>query len=76
MVMQLAVLPDGHTPTVTFTVHAQLFSPKVNEKEMGAALFTKNGGGRNFDFDSFIKIGERRTGRSTVFYCQSWKSFI
>ena len=45
------VLPDGQHPTVAFTVLAQLFGPKANETEMGAALFTNGGKGRNFDFD-------------------------
>ena len=44
------VLSDGQPETVAFTVLAQLCFPKANEKEMGAALFTKNGEGRNFDF--------------------------
>ena len=38
-------------PTVAFTVLAQLSGLKANETEMGATLFTKNGEGRNFDFD-------------------------
>ena len=45
------VLPDSQPPTVVFTVLAQLCGPKANEAEMGATLFTKNGKGRNFDFD-------------------------
>ena len=45
------VLPDCQPPTVAFTVLAQLCGPKANETEMGATLFTKNGAGRNFDFD-------------------------
>ena len=45
------VLPDGQLPTVAFTVLEQLCGPKANETEMDAALFTKNGEGRNFDFD-------------------------
>ena len=45
------VLPGGQPPTVAFTVLAQLCGPKANETEMGAALFTKDGDGRNFDFD-------------------------
>ena len=44
------VLPDGQPLTVAFTVLAQLCGPKANETEMDAALFTKNGEGRNFDF--------------------------
>ena len=44
------VLPDGQPPTVAFTVFAQLCGPKANETEMGAALLTKNGEGRKFDF--------------------------
>ena len=51
MGMKYTVLPDGQPPTVAFTVLAQLCGPKANEAEMGAALFTKNGEGRNFDFD-------------------------
>ena len=43
------VLADGQPPTVAFTVAAQLCGPKANETEMGAAPFTKNGEGRNFD---------------------------
>ena len=50
-----AVLPDGQPPTVVFTVLAQLFGPKTNETEMGAILFTKNGEGRNCDFDTASK---------------------
>ena len=45
------VLPDGQPPTVAFTVLVQLCGPNANEVEMGAALFTKSGEGRNFDFD-------------------------
>ena len=41
------VLPGGQPPTVAFTVLAELCCPKANETEMGAALFTKNGEGRN-----------------------------
>ena len=48
---QHTVLPDGQPPTVAFTVLAQLCDPKANETEMRAVLFTKNGEGRNFDFD-------------------------
>ena len=44
-------LPDGQPPTVACTVLAQLFGPKDNETEMGAALFSKNGAERNFDCD-------------------------
>ena len=44
------VLPDGQPPTVAFTVLAQLCVPKANETEIGAALFTKKGEGRNFNF--------------------------
>ena len=43
-----AVLPDGQPQTVAFNVHAQQCGLKANETEMGAALFTKNGEGRNF----------------------------
>ena len=42
-----AVLPDGQSPTVAFTVRAQLCDPMGNETEMGAALFTKDGDGRS-----------------------------
>ena len=42
----------NHPPTAAFTVLAQLCGPKANETEMGAALFTKNGEGKNFEFDS------------------------
>ena len=48
------VLPDGQYLTLSFTVLAELCDPKANETEMGAALFTKNGEGRNFDFDEMI----------------------
>ena len=44
------VLPDCQPPTVAFTVLAQLCGRKANETEMGAAPFTKNGEGMNFDF--------------------------
>ena len=50
MGVERTVLPDGQTPTVAFTVLAQLCGPKANEMEMSAVLFTKNGEGRNFDF--------------------------
>ena len=40
------VLPDGQLPTVAITVLVQLRGPQVNEREMGVALFTKNGEGR------------------------------
>ena len=46
------VLPDGQPPTAAFTVLAQLCGPKANETEVDATLFTKNGEGRNFEFDS------------------------
>ena len=39
------------SPTVASTVLAWLCGLKPNEMDMGAALFTKNGEGRNFDFD-------------------------
>ena len=41
--------------TVAFTVLAHLHSPKASETEMSAALFAKNGEGRNFglDFDIY-----------------------
>ena len=45
------MIPDGQPSTVAFTVLAQLCGPKADELEMGAFLFTKNGQGRNFDFD-------------------------
>ena len=45
------MLPDGQPPTVAFPVLAQLRGPKANETEMGAVLFTKNGEGRNLEFD-------------------------
>ena len=45
--MKHTVQPDGQPPTVAFTVLAQLCSPKANKTRMGAALFTKNGKGRN-----------------------------
>ena len=38
-------------PTVAFTVLAWPCGLKANETEMGDALFTKNGEGRNFDSD-------------------------
>ena len=34
---------------------AQLCGPKDNESEMGAAIFTKNDDGRNFDFSYFMR---------------------
>ena len=43
------MLPDGQPPTVAFPVLVQLCGPKANKTEMGAALFTKTGEGRNFD---------------------------
>ena len=49
MRIQHTVIPDGKPSTVAFTVFAQLCGHKVNETEMGAVLFTENGGGRNFD---------------------------
>ena len=50
------VLPDGLSPTVAFTVLAQLCGPTANETEMGATpLFTKNGEGRNFDFFDVVE---------------------
>ena len=51
MGVKLAVLPGGHTPTVAFAVLIQLCGPKAYETEMEAALFAKNGQGRNFDLD-------------------------
>ena len=47
--MKLTVPPDGLPPTVAFTVLAQLCGPKANEAEVGAALFTRSGEGRDFD---------------------------
>ena len=41
------VLPDGLSPTVTFTACTAVLGPKANEMEMGTALFTENGAGRN-----------------------------
>ena len=37
----------GQPPSVASTVLAQLFSPQANESEMGTALFTNKGEGRN-----------------------------
>ena len=51
MGVKRTVLTDGQSPTVAFTVLAQLCGPKANETEMDAALFTKNDEGWNFDFD-------------------------
>ena len=51
MAVKQTVLPGYQPPTVAFTVLAQLCGLKVNETEMGAALFTNNGEGRNFEFD-------------------------
>ena len=45
------LLPDGQPPTVASTVLPWQCGPMTNETEMGAVLFTKNGEGRNFDFD-------------------------
>ena len=50
------MLPDGQPPTVAFTVLAQLCGPKANDTEIDAALFTKNGEGRNFDCFFFDPI--------------------
>ena len=44
-----SVLQDVQPPNLEFTLFAQLFGPKANKME--AALFIKNGEGRNFDFD-------------------------
>ena len=55
MVVKRKVLPDGQPPTVAFAVLAQLCGRKANEMEMGAALFTKNGEGRNFDLFHMVK---------------------
>ena len=60
-----AVLPDGQPPTVAFIALAQLCGPKANETEMGDALFTRNGEGRNFDFDVFC-----------IFVCKRMAHFI
>ena len=49
------VLPEGQPPTAALTVFAQLGGPRANETEMGAALFTKNGERRNFDFDFLMR---------------------
>ena len=51
MGVKYTVLPNGQPPTIAFTVLVQSCGPKTNETEMGAALFTKNGEGRKFDFD-------------------------
>ena len=50
MVMKHTLLQESQPPTIAFTVLAQLCGPKADETEMGAALFTKNGEGRKFDF--------------------------
>ena len=55
MVMKHTVLLDGQPPTVSFTVLAQLCGPKANQTEIGATLFTRNGEGRNSDFDFFLE---------------------
>ena len=44
------LLPGGQPPTVAFTVLASLCGPHANQTETGAALFTKNGEERHFDF--------------------------
>ena len=49
MGVKQTVLPNGQPPTVVFTVFSQHCAPKANETEMGAALFTKNNEGRNFE---------------------------
>ena len=54
MELKHTVLLDGQLPTVAFTVLAQLCGPEADETEMGAALFTKNGKGRNFDLTSIF----------------------
>ena len=45
------VLLEGQSPTVAFTVLAQLCDAQASEIEMGVALFTKNGHGRTFTSD-------------------------
>ena len=46
------MLPDRQPQAVAFTEPAQLRGPKVNETEMGAALFTKN---REKELSNFLK---------------------
>ena len=65
-----AMLTDGQSSTVAFTVLAQLCGPKANETEMGAALFTKNGEGSNFDVDFELIDGEERRERG-YFKCET-----
>ena len=54
MGVKLTVLAYGQPPTLAFTVLALLCGPKTNGMGMGAVLFTKNGEGRNSDFDFLI----------------------
>ena len=49
--MKHTVLPDVQLPTVAFTVLAQLCGPQADKREMGVALFTKNGEEKNIDFE-------------------------
>ena len=37
-------------------LYLKLCGPKADETEMGAALFTKNGEGRNFDIFDFFGL--------------------
>ena len=53
MEVEQTVLPDDQPPPVALAGLAQLCGPKANATEVGAALFTKNGEGRNFDFFYF-----------------------
>ena len=55
MGVKLKLLPDGQPPAVAFTILAQLCGPKANATEMGAALFTKHGEGRDFGLGYDIK---------------------
>ena len=44
------MLPNGQSPTVAFTLLAQLCGPKANETEIGTAFFNKNDEGRTMTF--------------------------
>ena len=46
MIQPHTVLQDSQLPIVAFTVLSQLCDRQANETEMGAALLTKNWGGK------------------------------
>ena len=51
------MLPGSQPQTVAFILLAQLCDPKVNEAEIGTALFTKNGEGRSIGFVAGATFG-------------------